>query len=434
VSDRKKERCAEPRRLKAEARRSATCDDEDRRDHHRDDHRPAGDCLDEDDRRPTRIVERTWYFDDDDRCRGGDGDGKHKGGHRGGRPSRPEGTDNGRLGDGTPLNKGDLADPPPRGVWVGPRVDMDLPYLFMRANPADLGQRPIVSAPFWESPDILIVAGVTPSLAPAVPAALGAVGLAGKPNTLYAHVWNFGKAAANEVLVEFYWCDPSLGITASTVRMIAQTTVALGARGSGHNHAVVKCPEAWTPTFVNGGHECLLVRVWDNPADLPGEPRFDAASNRHVAQRNIHVVGASSPKMMMMKVKKAGAGTPALAPALAQPVVIAVGALYGQAAEVKVERAAPSAMPWLQLHTGKRGVFPAMAPPTGAPALTPPCASGAGLATAASAPSHTVEGDDQQVAFSTTDQAPGPGEAHVYRVSASQGGVVFGGYTVVVLG
>ena len=58
----------------------------------------------------------------------------------------------------------------------------------MRANPADLGARPIVNAPFWESPDIFILAGVDPSLAPDVPPALGQVALAGAPNTLDAHV------------------------------------------------------------------------------------------------------------------------------------------------------------------------------------------------------------------------------------------------------
>jgi hypothetical protein len=50
------------------------------------------------------------------------------------------------------------------------------------------------------------------------------------------------------------------------------------------------------------------------------------------------------------------------------------------------------------------------------------------------AASHRVHDDDKHVAFSTTDQAPGPGEAHVYRVSATQQGVVFGGYTIVLMG
>src|SRR5581483_9844118 len=138
--------------------------------------------------------------------------------------------------------------------------------------------------------DIFLLGGVDPGLAPPLPPALGDTAVAGEPNTIYAHVWNFGKASANEVLVEFYWCNPALGINAGSVTLIAQTEMSLGAKGSGRSHAVIKCPEAWVPTFVNGGHECLLVRVWDNPADLPGLPIFDASINRHVAQRNIHVV------------------------------------------------------------------------------------------------------------------------------------------------
>jgi hypothetical protein len=90
-------------------------------------------------------------------------------------------------------------------------------------------------------------------------------------------------------------------------------------------------------------------------------------------------------------------------------------------------------MPWLQLHTGVRGTFPAAAPPTGAPMLSPPAEGGAGF-TAGGAPTQHVVGGDQVIAFSTSDHAPGPGQAHVYRVSAHQGGAVFGGYTIVVLG
>jgi hypothetical protein len=301
---------------------------------------------------------------------------------------------------------------------------MDLPYLFMRANPGDLGARPVVGAPFWESPDIFILAGVTPALAPALPPALGQVAQAGQPNTLYANVWNFGKASANEVVVEFYWVDPSLGISPGSVHLIAQTFMSLGAKGSGKSHAVVKCPEAWTPTFVNGGHECLLVRVWDNPSDLPGEPKFDASINRHVAQRNIHVV-APGPKPL---------GADVLASPPGQPLLLKVGPLYGAPAKVAVERVSPSAVPWLQLHTGKRGVFPAMAAPTGAPTLSAPTTTGGGFSVTGSAAQQEVQGDDQHVALTTSDDPPGPGEAHVYRVSATQDGAIFGGYTVVILG
>jgi hypothetical protein len=401
--------------------------------------------------RPRKIVERTLYFDDDRRCRRDDDrnddcrrehddDDCHR--HEpcrpdgSGRPTRPGGKDNGTVGPGTVITPGTINTVLPPGVFGGPRTDLDLPYLFMRANPADLGARPVVNAPFWESPDIFLLKGVDPAVAPALPPELGQEAQAGAANTIYAHVWNFGNAAANEVVVEFYWVNPSLGINASTVTLIGQTFTSLGAKGSGRSHAVVKCPKAWVPTFVNGGHECLLVRVWDNPSDLPGQPTFDASWNRHVAQRNIHVdaAAAGGAQARMLAVRRAALLAPAPVAALAQPILIKVGPLYGAPATVAVQRVAPSAVPWLQLRTGKRGVFPAMAPPTGEPTVSPAAANAGGFPMGAGGATQTVHGDDQHVAFSTTDQAPGPGEAHVYRVTAAQGGTVFGGYTVVLLG
>lgn len=382
--------------------------------------------------RLSRIIERQWIFAPrearEDECGDGGsgsggqgGGGGHGGGGQGGgggdqpnpaRPTRPAGHDTGRLNDGGPLNKGDIDHPNPPGVFVGKRSD-----------------RPIQNAPFWESPDIFLLAGVAPVMAPPIPPQLGQVALAGEPNTIYAHIWNFGKAAANEVVVEFYWCDPSLGITADSVRLIAQVTTSLGHKGSGQCHKLVKCPEPWSPTFLNGGHECLLVRVWDNPSDFPGEPKFDASQNRHVAQRNIHVQAPHAGPMALLLHPAA----PLIRPAFQNPLTIKVGNLYGAPARVEVARAAPSDMPWLQLHTGVRGTFPAAAPPTGTPMLSPPAEGGAGFPAGGAQTQH-VTGNDQVVAFSTSDHAPAPGQAHVYRVSAHQGGAVFGGYTIVVLG
>jgi hypothetical protein len=345
------------------------------------------------------------------------------------RPGRPPGKDTGRLSDPTPLTKGDLESPNPPGVWVGPRKDMYLPYLFMRANPGDLGARPVVG-PFWESPDILLLAGVHPAQAPPIPPKLGETALANQPNTIYAHIWNFGNCAAAEVVVEFYWCDPALGINPASTHLIAQTTSALGAKGSGQAHAVVKCPEAWTPTFLNGGHECLLVRIWDNTSDLPGEPKLDASINRHVAQRNIHVIASPPTAMAMMTLSTAAPPSAALV----NPLLLKVGPLYGAPAQVNVERVAPNNVPWLQLHTAERGKFPVQAPATGAPMLSRPVTSSGGFSVAGLGPHQHVKGDDQQIAFTTNDELPGKGQAHVYRVSANQGGVVFGGYTVIILG
>ncbi|MDE2300096.1 MAG: hypothetical protein KGL99_04325 [Burkholderiales bacterium] len=326
-----------------------------------------------------------------------------------------------------------MQHPNPPGVWGGPRKDMYLPFLFMRAFPGDLGGRP-VNGPFWESPDIFIVPGVEPSAAPPIPATFGDVALANRPNTLYAHVWNFGQAAAAEVVVEFFWCDPSLGVNPASTHLIAQTAIALGPKGSGHAHAVVKCPVAWAPTFLNGGHECLLVRVWDNTSDLPGLPALDARVNRHVGQRNIHVVAPGGQAMMMRSLAAPHAREPMPAKALAGPIVLRVGPLFHEPAQLSVERVASNTMPWLQLRTGERGRFPANAPPTGAVMLSRPAASGGGFSAHGASDRHCVSGDDQLVAFMTSDAAPDKGQAHVYRVSAMQGGVLFGGYTVVVIG
>jgi hypothetical protein len=325
------------------------------------------------------------------------------------------------------LTHDDLNGGHPRGSWAGQRKDLYLPYLFLRANAGDNGTRPVLG-PFWESPDVLILAGVSPAAAPPVPPSLGQTAIAQAPNTVYAHVWNFGQSSAPQTVVEFYWCDPSLGIGAQGAHLIGQTVISLGARGSGESHALVKCPEAWTPTFLNGGHECLLVRAWDYTSDALGMPQWDASMNRHIGQRNIHVI--STPQMMTEKLI-GGSGPQAVT----SPILLNVGPLYGAAAQVSVERVMPSAMPWLQLHTGVRGSFPTQAVPTGAIALSPASPIGGGLLTGqADTTQHVEGGDDQQIAFTTTDSHPAPGEAHVYRVSARQDGQTFGGYTVVLLG
>jgi hypothetical protein len=359
---------------------------------------------------------------------GGKGDdGTTVGWNNPGRPGHHCGTSTGEVPGGT-VGPGTF-DPKPGDVWPGPRNELYLPFLFMRANQGDLGARPVVG-PFWESPDILLLAGVDPAVAPAVPPALGQTALAGQPNTLYAHVWNFGIAQAPNVIVEFYWCDPSLGIGPSSANLIGQNVVSLGARGSGKAHAVVKCPIGWVPTFVNGGHECLVVRIWEETSDGLGTPPWDAALNRHVAQRNIHVIAtADQPHALRL-----GAGPAALTDLLTGPLTLKVGPLYGEPAQVAVERVAPHAMPWLQLHTGVRGQFPSQAAATGEVLLGGPRPIGGGPNFTDQAPQQEVTGDNQQVTFATGDAPPEPGQAHVYRVTATQQGQVFGGYTVVLLG
>jgi hypothetical protein len=94
---------------------------------------------------------------------------------------------------------------------------------------------------------------------------------------------------------------------------------------------------------------------------------------------------------------------------------------------VTVTRDQPTSMPWLQLHSMTRGAFPPAAPPSGLVGLGTP----GGLLDQAGV---NVTGEGQQVALGSSDSPPAPGGAHLYRVTASQNGQVFGGYSVVVLG
>jgi hypothetical protein len=283
---------------------------------------------------------------------------------------------------------------------------MWLPYLLIRAFPGDTGNRPVQGV-FWESPDVYIMPGVAPAAAPDVPAQLGQVALAGQDNTVYAHVWNLGRGMAREVVVEFYWCNPSIGFSPAGATLIGTAFTVLGSRGSGYCHEVVKCPATWVPAFVNGGHECLLIRAWDLAADPLTTPEWDASQNRHLGQRNIHVVPAGQ--------------------SLPGPIALGVGPLFGQPAQLTVTRAQPTSMPWLQLHSMTRGGFPAPAPASGVVGIGTP----GGLLDQAAI---EVSGEGQQVALGSSDSPPAPGNAYVYRVTASQNGQVFGGYSVVVLG
>ena len=172
------------------------------------------------------------------------------------------------------------------------RSDRFLPYLLIRSVPGDRGTRPI-NVCFWESPDIWTAPG-DPAAALDIPPTHGGVVIVGQPNTLYAHVWNLGRAPLMGVRVEFYWFNPSLGIQASTAHLIGVTSVDLGARSQNSCHRLVKCPVAWVPVIENGGHECLVVRV-SGLGDPPSVAHsWDPWADRKTAQRNISVVPATT--------------------------------------------------------------------------------------------------------------------------------------------
>jgi hypothetical protein len=344
-----------------------------------------------------------------------------------GRPTHQTGTSDGSVDGGLGAPGGVIGIPQrPPNVWPGPRSKLTLPYLFVRARVGDTGARPIVGV-FWESPDVFVLPNVKPENAPPVPPKLGGVALAGADNTVYAHVWNLGQLPALDVLVEFYWFNPTLGFREGEQNLIGyQFIPQLDGRGMGpRSHMVVKCPESWTAQYVNGGHECLVVRATSAVSDGLSNPAWDAGQNRHIGQRNIHVMTAAE--------------------AAAKPTIgIHVGPLFAQPAQLAVQRADANTMPWLHLVTMDRNRTLGTGAPTGDVGITAPTPAGSPLPDLGAIPNprgagligdgHGVTGDNQQVGFITTDGDPGAGNGHVYRVTGSQNGTTFGGYTVVIVG
>lgn len=233
----------------------------------------------------------------------------------------------------------------------GPRKDESLPFLLVRAGSGDRGGRPYESV-FWESPDIFVVPNQEPSSAPLMPTGTAGVAQAGRPNTLYAHVWNLGRAAAYRVRVEFYWFNPSLGFSRSAANLIGTTHIDLADRFTSSStwtemrteyghwlsrgcHAVVRCPVTWVPAYVNSGHECLVVRASDAFLDPVPLDQFSPQTDRHVGQRNIAVAQAASPATLDLTLDLGWHPQPAVA-------------------EVTVELASPSRMEWLSLFTQRR--------------------------------------------------------------------------------
>lgn len=139
--------------------------------------------------------------------------------------------------------------------------------------------------PWWLSPDVWTVPGSNPEGAPGQP-------VAGELCYLWARVRNNGTAGVQNATVRFYWADPSVGFDRSTANQIGTSFVSLDPA----EDAEVLCLAPWVPTFVNGGHECILAEAFHNNDPLPATPAFNVPTDRHVAQRNLTVVNVGAMK------------------------------------------------------------------------------------------------------------------------------------------
>lgn len=314
----------------------------------------------------------------------------------------------------------------PKGPKFGPRKDEYLPYLLIRADAGDRGNRPLTIA-FWESPDIFVAPNLDASAAPDAPTTLGGVAQAGVPNTLWARVWNLGRAPVYNARVEFYWFNPSLGFNQAAANLIGVTYVDLGDRTSGSAQRMVKCPVSWIPSYVNSGHECLVVRVFEPLTDPLTPYEWDAKNDRHLGQRNISVINASSPATLELHLRL-GCGVP---PGPAQ---------------LHVQEVRPEELRWLSVLEGKREhgyrVAAAVKEVIGFtyPTMVRPDSS---KATLHGIDLHAVSRllnrklvfergcDELEVLFYMHVDGLKPGECKVYRIMQTVDGKLTGGYTVI---
>jgi hypothetical protein len=350
-------------------------------------------------------------------------------------PVRPAGVDE------VSWLQGQILNTTRNGPAFGPRKDAYLPWLLVRSNAGDNGARPF-NGWFWESPDIFGLSNTDPANAPLIPDfSAGVVQIqAGAPATLYAHVWNLGKAAAFRVRVEFYWFDPTLGIARTDANLIGAAWIDLGDRftrypnwvemtgpsgtyASRGCHAIVKCPVPWVPSMIGSGHECLVVRAFEPIMDATPYNSFAAATDRHVGQRNISVVQAHSPAQIDLPLSL---GYPA------NPGTIEVG----------FDTAAPQDVPWI----GMLGPWAAglSAPSTPVVAgFMPPTPRTARMAHVSAIadecrpallhPTETFTAgcDPLQIQFHASAPKLKHNEGTVLRIRQRQNGDIIGGYTIV---
>jgi hypothetical protein len=168
-------------------------------------------------------------------------------------------------------------------------TDRLLPYLLIRAFPGDHGVRQPPLGTFWESPDILVVAGIVDSLQDNAPTLTPTPGMA---HTIFVRMWNLGRLPAIGVALRVWWANPAFAFDdpQNPPNFIAGMYVDLGDRTRPNASRLVRLPVPWVPSVVNNGHECLLAKI-ESILD-PSPVGFQASTDRHVGQRNLSIVAA----------------------------------------------------------------------------------------------------------------------------------------------
>lgn len=160
-------------------------------------------------------------------------------------------------------------------------------YLLIRTNPLDNGDEPRPPGmALWVSPDIVL----TPPGGPP-----GDQAKAGVDNQLDVTVTNLGGITAPAAFVDVFMCGPTTGWTPATASLVASGVLSVPGYGNATAHF------SWNPPPSEAGHRCLMARVSSViTGDTYTDPTiFDVLNDRHIAQRNIHVIEMTTAMNMV---------------------------------------------------------------------------------------------------------------------------------------
>jgi hypothetical protein len=195
------------------------------------------------------------------------------------------------------------------------RVDEPWPYLLVRSRVGDNGTRPIAVSRPWRSPDVWLLGNQPAETAPALPPPLPTLpGVPAWPNvpyfategadhTVYAHVWNLGRAPVGQALVEFFSVLPpstTAALDAGHATLIGSTRVDLPPRSAASCHCLVKCPTTWQPILLPASFRprtsavapvtvTLVARVSSFNDPYVGGSSWNPAQDRHIAAHDVLV-------------------------------------------------------------------------------------------------------------------------------------------------
>jgi hypothetical protein len=167
-----------------------------------------------------------------------------------------------------------------------PQKINDSSFLFIRTYEGDLGNRPLPSMNFWNTPDISFSAltGTTPLVTNQLQA--------GATYRVRCKLYNRGDITVPFPKVDFYLTDPSLGFDTRFATFIGVTQMdgLLLANGIGEADFIYRVPPE------EAGHKCFFARTFSfSPLDKPHDIySLDPVTDRHTGQKNLNIVGQAS--------------------------------------------------------------------------------------------------------------------------------------------